>query len=210
MLFLVPCWKNPRLSSWFMTLRTGYSNSGATRFLWRAAAVLVVNGHHTHYFYPLLKVIGAGQKVQALEEEENAESLVCTVLAALHELEKSKVCYIFSSHCGLIIFGMIDERAVLLCFSKRIPESWEFIISQELVLKLLGQEDLFSPEEHLQMFNSPLNIRMDFGKKHSQTFPPGLWEPSPPGPQSIRVFCHTRQKTAFTQFVFYLVGQRTR
>lgn len=49
-----------------------------------------------------MKVIGAGQKVQALEEEENAESLVCTVLSALHELETSKVRYIFSSHCGII------------------------------------------------------------------------------------------------------------
>lgn len=56
------------------------------------------------------------------------------------------------------------------CVSKRIPESWEFIISQELVLKLLGQDDLLSPEEHLQMFDSPLNISMDFGKKHSQTY----------------------------------------
>lgn len=56
------------------------------------------------------------------------------------------------------------------CVSKRIPESWEFIISQELVLKLLGQDDLLSPEEHLQMFDSPLNISMDFGKKHSKHF----------------------------------------
>lgn len=85
---------------------------------------------------------------------------------------------------------MIYDKTVLLCFSKHIPESWEFIISQELVLKLLAQEDLFSPEEHLQMFNSPLNIRMDFGKKHAQTF--HLW-----------VFCHTKQKTALTKFVLF-------
>lgn len=38
------------------------------------------------------------------------------------------------------------------------------------MLKLLGQVELLSPEEHLQMFNSPLNISMDFGKKRSQTF----------------------------------------
>lgn len=61
--------------------------------------LLAVKSHNTHYFYHLVKVIGAGQKVQALEEEENTESLVCTVLSALQELETSKVCYIFSVLC---------------------------------------------------------------------------------------------------------------
>ncbi|TNN03336.1 hypothetical protein fugu_000365 [Takifugu bimaculatus] len=82
------------------------------------------------------KVIAAGQKVPGLEEEENTESLVCMVLSALQELETSK----------------------------RVPESWEFIISQDLVLKLLGQDDLLSLEDHLHLYDSPLNIRMDFGQ----------------------------------------------
>ncbi|CAG03003.1 unnamed protein product [Tetraodon nigroviridis] len=87
------------------------------------------------------KVIDAGQTLQALEEE-NTESLVCTVLSALQELETTK----------------------------HIPESWEFILSQELVLKLLGRDDLLSPEEHLQTFDSPLNIRVDFGQVSRSQF----------------------------------------
>lgn len=77
-------------------------------------------GHNTHYFYHLLKEIGAGQEVQALEEEENTESLVCTVLSVLQELEISKVCYIFSSLCGihfLNYFFLTYDKTVLLCLS---------------------------------------------------------------------------------------------
>ncbi|TWW82112.1 Testis-expressed protein 47 [Takifugu flavidus] len=96
------------------------------------------DGRDAHHRRGLLKVIAAGQKVPGLEEEENTESLVCMVLSALQELETSK----------------------------RVPESWEFIISQDLVLKLLGQDDLLSLEDHLHLYDSPLNIRMDFGKKH--------------------------------------------
>lgn len=57
--------------------------------------LLAAKGHNTHYFYHLVKVIDAGQMVQALDEEENTESLVCTVLSALQELEKSRVCLHF-------------------------------------------------------------------------------------------------------------------
>lgn len=52
-----------------------------------------------HYRHGLLKVIAAGQKVQGLEEEKT-ESLVCMVLSALQELERSKVCSCFSALCG--------------------------------------------------------------------------------------------------------------
>lgn len=158
-------------------------------------------GHNTHYFHHLLKEIGAGQEVQALEEEENTESLVCTVLSVLQELEISKVCYIFSSLCGIhflnYFFLTYDKTAAV---SQHIPESWEFIISQELVLKLLGQGDLLSPEEHLQMFDSPLNIRMDFGKKHSQTFCNPAWVI--PGRKLLSPWP--------VGSVFYLVGQKIR
>lgn len=79
--------------------------------------LLADKGHNTHYFYHLVKVIGAGQNVQALEEEEeNTESLVCAVLSALQELEISKVCYIFSSlFCFFFFFLMIYDKTVLLC-----------------------------------------------------------------------------------------------
>lgn len=55
--------------------------------------------------------------------------------------------------------------------SKTLPgsvldETPELIVSQEVLVKLLARDDLLSPQQHLQMFNSPLNISMDFGKRH--------------------------------------------
>ncbi|KAI9537404.1 hypothetical protein NQZ68_025260 [Dissostichus eleginoides] len=80
---------------------------------------------------------------KALEdEEETTETLVCTVLSGLQKLDKSK---------------------------KAVPGSvWdetpELIASQRVLYKLLAREELLTPQQHLQMYNSPLDIHMDFGQ----------------------------------------------
>ncbi|XP_049915451.1 testis-expressed protein 47 isoform X1 [Epinephelus moara] len=80
------------------------------------------------------------------EEEESTESLVCTVLSALQllgeHLQISK-----KALPGL----MLEERPHL-------------IVSQDVLNKLLTRDDLQTPQQHLQMYNSPLNISMDFGR----------------------------------------------
>lgn len=119
----------------------------------------------------------AGSK--GLEEgEESTESLVCSVLSALQKLGEqlqtsNKVC--------LLCFDLIDSFPVSFLFllsqndpvpvSKTLPgsvldETPELIVSQEVLVKLLARDDLLSPQQHLQMFDSPLNISMDFGKRH--------------------------------------------
>lgn len=39
------------------------------------------------------------------------------------------------------------------------------MVSQQVVHKLLAREDLQSPAQHLQMYDSPLDVSMDFGKR---------------------------------------------
>ncbi|KAK5851228.1 hypothetical protein PBY51_002038 [Eleginops maclovinus] len=76
------------------------------------------------------------------DEEETTETLVCTVLSGLQKLEKSKKAYPWS-----------------------VPdETPELIVSQRVLYKLLARDELLTPQQHLQMYNSPLNIRMDFGQ----------------------------------------------
>ncbi|KAL3051839.1 hypothetical protein OYC64_001963 [Pagothenia borchgrevinki] len=45
--------------------------------------------------------------------------------------------------------------------SKKTPE---LIASQRVLYKLLAREELLTPQQHLQMYNSPLDIHMDFGQ----------------------------------------------
>lgn len=47
-----------------------------------------------------------------------------------------------------------------------LDETPELIISQEILEKLLARDELLSPQQYLQMYNSPLNVSMDFGKRH--------------------------------------------
>lgn len=49
-----------------------------------------------------------------------------------------------------------------------LDETPELIVSQEVLDQLLAREELQSPQQYLQAYNSPVNISMDFGKKHSQ------------------------------------------
>lgn len=56
-----------------------------------------------------------------------------------------------------------------LSFPQAVPgsaldDTLELSISQELLQKLLARDDLLSPRQHLQMYDSPLHISMDFGK----------------------------------------------
>ncbi|XP_028422837.1 testis-expressed protein 47 isoform X1 [Perca flavescens] len=79
------------------------------------------------------------------EEEESTETLVCTVLSALQKLGEH------------------------LKISKAVPGSGLDtspgpIVSQEVLNKLLAREELMTPQQHLQMYNSPLHISMDFGQ----------------------------------------------
>lgn len=59
-------------------------------------------------------------------------------------------------------------------YSKAVPGSGldtspELIVSQEVLNKLLAREELLTPQQHLQMYNSPLDISMDFGKRRMLT-----------------------------------------
>ncbi|XP_062298266.1 testis-expressed protein 47-like [Scomber scombrus] len=83
----------------------------------------------------------------AEDEEGNTEGLVCCVLSALQNL---------SEHLET---SKAPPGSVL-------DETPDLIISQEILNQLLAQEDLQSPEQYLQAYNSPLNISMDFGKRH--------------------------------------------
>ncbi|KAK9530007.1 hypothetical protein VZT92_011546 [Zoarces viviparus] len=88
----------------------------------------------------------AGDSKRFEEEEESTEILVCCVLSALQKL---------SEHLEV---------------SKAVPgsvldESPELIVSQTVLNKLLTRDELQTPQQHLQMYNSPLNIIMNAGKR---------------------------------------------
>lgn len=57
----------------------------------------------------------------------------------------------------------VDSKAVP---GSVLDETPELIISQEVLDKLLARDELQTPQQHLQMYDSPLNIDMDFGKRH--------------------------------------------
>ncbi|XP_033467886.2 testis-expressed protein 47 isoform X1 [Epinephelus lanceolatus] len=80
------------------------------------------------------------------EEEESTESLVCTVLSALQLL---------GEHL------QISKKALPGLMLEQRPH---LIVSQDVLNKLLTLDDLQTPQQHLQMYNSPLNISMDFGR----------------------------------------------
>ncbi|XP_070783808.1 testis-expressed protein 47 [Enoplosus armatus] len=80
------------------------------------------------------------------EEEESTETLVCTVLSALQKL---------AEHLE------IPKKALPAAVLDETPE---LIVSQEVLDKLLLLSELQTPQQHLQMYNSPLNISIDFGQ----------------------------------------------
>ncbi|XP_018544936.1 testis-expressed protein 47 [Lates calcarifer] len=80
------------------------------------------------------------------EEEESTETLVCSVLSALQNL---------AEHLE------ISKKALP---GLVLDETPELVVSQEVIEKLLARDELLSPQLYLQMYNSPLNISMDFGQ----------------------------------------------
>lgn len=47
-----------------------------------------------------------------------------------------------------------------------LDETPELIVPQEILEKLLARDELQNPQQYIQMYNSPLNVSMDFGKRH--------------------------------------------
>ncbi|XP_068161892.1 testis-expressed protein 47 [Antennarius striatus] len=80
------------------------------------------------------------------EDEETTETLVCTVLAALKKL------------------GEYTETHRMALPGSALDRTPELIVSQNVLFKLLARDDLMTTQQHLQMYNSPLNISMDFGQ----------------------------------------------
>ncbi|XP_054455466.1 testis-expressed protein 47 [Anoplopoma fimbria] len=80
------------------------------------------------------------------EEEESTETLVCSVLSALQKLGEH-----------LEISKKAAPGSVL-------DETPELIVSQTVLNKLLTQDELLTPQQHLQMYNSPLNITINAGQ----------------------------------------------
>nr|CBN81723.1 Uncharacterized protein [Dicentrarchus labrax] len=87
-----------------------------------------------------------GAKSPEEEEEASTETLVCTVLSALQKLSE----HLETSRAlpGLVL-----------------DETPELIVSQEVLEELWARDELQTPQQHLQMYNSPLNISMDFGER---------------------------------------------
>ncbi|XP_030019055.1 testis-expressed protein 47 isoform X2 [Sphaeramia orbicularis] len=80
------------------------------------------------------------------EEEEPTESLVYTVLSGLKNL---------SEHME------VSKKALP---ESVLDESPEPIISQDILAKLLIQEELQTLQQYLKLYDSPLHISMDFGQ----------------------------------------------
>ncbi len=47
-----------------------------------------------------------------------------------------------------------------------LDETPQLIVSQQLLHQLLARDDLLTPQQHLQMYDSPLNISLDIGRRH--------------------------------------------
>ncbi|XP_077959094.1 testis-expressed protein 47 isoform X1 [Gasterosteus aculeatus] len=90
------------------------------------------------------KVLDADQG-NRLEEEESTEALVCSLLSALQKL---------SEHLP----ASPKPEAVPGSAVGGTPEP---SVPQAVLMKLLTRDELLTPQQHLQMFNSPLNISMD-------------------------------------------------
>ncbi|XP_056285225.1 testis-expressed protein 47 isoform X1 [Pseudoliparis swirei] len=102
------------------------------------------------------------------EEEESTESLVCAVLSALQTLGErleasQKVCSTF--HMKL----QFDSVSMGFVFLPEDPgamldEAPELVVSQTVLHKLLTRDELQTPRQHLQMYNSPINICASAGR----------------------------------------------
>jgi len=108
------------------------------------------------------------------EEEESTESLVCAVLSALQTLGErlqasQKVCSTF--HMKL----QFDSVSMGFVFLPEDPgamldEAPELVVSQTVLHKLLTRDELQTPRQHLQMYNSPINICASAGTRRTNVF----------------------------------------
>lgn len=127
-----------------------------------------------------LKVLGADQvirdpTVKVLEDEDvSIETLVCSVLSTLQnlskKLEKSKVCF-FADYLFPFWKPKLSQSFSLTSWlqSKALPgsvldETLQLIVHQKILERLLGREELLSPQQYLDMYKSTLNISIEFGK----------------------------------------------
>ncbi|XP_069016179.1 testis-expressed protein 47 [Embiotoca jacksoni] len=94
-----------------------------------------------------------GDGVKELDEdEESAATVVCSVLAVLQTLSEH-----LDSSKKAFTRSVLDENPAL-------------IVSQKVLEKLLGRDELLSPQQYLQMYDYPLNISVEFGQINPRNF----------------------------------------
>ncbi|KAM6896943.1 testis-expressed protein 47 [Xenentodon cancila] len=90
--------------------------------------------------------VGGNTVVNRLEEdEESTATLVCSVLSALQKLGKH-----LETPEKVLPGSVLDETP-------------ELIIPLRTLEKLFARDELLSAHQYLQMYNSPLNINVEFG-----------------------------------------------
>ncbi|TNN40602.1 putative protein C7orf62 [Liparis tanakae] len=93
----------------------------------------------------------AGVSKGGEEEEESTESLVCAVLSALQTLGER------------LEASQKDPGAML-------DETPELVVPQKVLHKLLTRDELQTPRQHLQLYNSPINICTNHGTRRIHVF----------------------------------------
>ncbi|MEQ2181580.1 hypothetical protein GOODEAATRI_013039 [Goodea atripinnis] len=77
------------------------------------------------------------------EDEESIESLVSSVLTLLQKL--------------VLPGSVLDENP-------------ELLIPPVILENLLGRDELLSPQQYLEMYQSPLNISIEFGQANLESY----------------------------------------
>ncbi|XP_024140935.1 testis-expressed protein 47 [Oryzias melastigma] len=94
-----------------------------------------------------------GDAVQGKADgDKTTEILVCDVLSSLQKLG-----------------AQLDLQKKVLPGSV-LDKNPHLIVPQRVLEKLLGREELLTPEQYLLMYNSPLNIKIEFGETMSRSF----------------------------------------
>ncbi|XP_017259518.1 testis-expressed protein 47 [Kryptolebias marmoratus] len=86
------------------------------------------------------------------EEEESTQFLVCSVLSALKKL------------------GELLETTQEVLPGSVLDETPELIVPEKILEKLLGRDELITPQQYLQMYQSPLKISIEFGQVNLRSF----------------------------------------
>ncbi|XP_030610448.1 testis-expressed protein 47 [Archocentrus centrarchus] len=96
------------------------------------------------------KVLDAGQVIEdpvvkILEDEVSTETLVCRVLSTLQNLSEQ----------------LETSQAVPGSVLDKMPE---LVVHQKILERLLGRDELLSPQQYLQMYTSTLNVSIQIGQ----------------------------------------------